>query len=39
MGSSWVTLGLVISEIFATFASGSKYPHGGGHGQTTYINN
>ena len=39
MGTSWVTLGLVISRIFATFASGSKYPYREGYGQTTYIYN
>ena len=39
MGNSWVTLGLVMSRIFATFASGSKYPYRGGYGQTTNIYN
>lgn len=39
MGNSWVTLSLVISKRFATFAGGSKYPYREGHGQTTYIYN
>lgn len=39
MGNSWVTLSLVMSGIFATFAGGSKYPYRGGYGQTTYIYN
>lgn len=38
MGTSWVTLSLVMSKRFATFAAVRSTPTDRGYGQTTLIN-